>query len=40
MSEHTIAEEVRALVIGWHPAWAGQEWIEPGVGCLYSEHAD
>lgn len=39
MSEHTIAEEVRALMIERHPDWAGQEWIERGVGCLCSEHA-
>jgi glyoxylase-like metal-dependent hydrolase (beta-lactamase superfamily II) len=39
MSEQTIAGEVRALMIKRHPDWAGQEWIEPGVGCLYSEHA-
>lgn len=40
VSGHTIAEEVRALMIERHPGWAGQEWIERGVGCLYSEHAD
>jgi hypothetical protein len=39
MDEPKIAEEVRALMIKQHPDWAGQEWIEPGVGCLYSEHA-
>ena len=39
MGEPEIAEEVRALLIERHPGWAGQEWIEPGVGCLYSEHA-
>jgi glyoxylase-like metal-dependent hydrolase (beta-lactamase superfamily II) len=39
MSEQAIAEEVRALMIKRHPGWAGQEWIEPGVGCLYCEHA-
>ncbi len=39
MEEPKIAEEVRALMIKRHPDWAGQEWIEPGVGCLYSEHA-
>ena len=21
-----------------HPEWAGQEWIEPGVGCFCAEH--
>jgi hypothetical protein len=40
MSEHTIADEVRALMIERHPDWAGHEWIEPGVGRLDSEHAD
>jgi glyoxylase-like metal-dependent hydrolase (beta-lactamase superfamily II) len=39
MSEQTIAEEVRALLITRHPDWAGQEWIEPGVSCLCAEHA-
>jgi len=32
MDEPEIAEEVRALMIQRHPDWAGQEWIEPGVG--------
>lgn len=39
MSEQMTAAEVRALLIKRHPGWAGQEWIEPGVGCLYTEHA-
>lgn len=39
IDEPKIAEEVRALMIERHPDWAGPEWIEPGVGCLYSEHA-
>ena len=39
MDEPKIAEEVRTLMIERHPDWAGQEWIESGVGCLYSEHA-
>ena len=39
MGEPAIAEEVRALLIERHPGWAGQEWIEPGVGCFCSEHA-
>jgi glyoxylase-like metal-dependent hydrolase (beta-lactamase superfamily II) len=39
VSEQTIAGEVRALMIKRHPGWAGQEWIEPGVGCFYTEHA-
>lgn len=37
--EATIAEEVRAVMLGRHPTWAGQEWIGPGVSCLCSEHA-
>jgi glyoxylase-like metal-dependent hydrolase (beta-lactamase superfamily II) len=39
LSEPEIAEEVRAFMVKRHPDWAGQEWIEPGVGCLYGEHA-
>ena len=39
VSEETIVEEVRALMIERHPDWVGQEWIEKGVGCLCSEHA-
>ena len=39
MSEQTIVEEVRALVLERYPDWAAQEWIQPGVGCLCSEHA-
>lgn len=38
MSEETIVEEVTALMIERHPEWAGQEWIEKGVGCLCAEH--
>ena len=38
MSQETIAEELRKLLIDRHPDWAGQEWIEPGVGCLCAEH--
>ncbi|VVJ20274.1 Fumarylacetoacetase (EC [Amycolatopsis camponoti] len=34
----TIAAEVRAVLVERHPEWAGQEWIEPGVGCLCAEH--
>jgi glyoxylase-like metal-dependent hydrolase (beta-lactamase superfamily II) len=37
VSEQTIIEEVTALMIERHPDWAGQEWIQPGVGCLYTE---
>ncbi|MGP3924635.1 MBL fold metallo-hydrolase [Streptomyces sp. 8N616] len=40
MSEETIAAEVSALMIERHPEWAGQDWIEKGVGCLCAEHAD
>jgi glyoxylase-like metal-dependent hydrolase (beta-lactamase superfamily II) len=39
MSEDAIVAEVRALLIERHPEWAGQEWIERGVGCLCTEHA-
>ncbi len=39
MSEETIVEEVRALMLERYPDWAGKEWIQPGVGCLCSEHA-
>ena len=39
MSEQTIVEEVRALMLERYPDWAGKEWIQPGVGCLCSEHA-
>ncbi|WP_328224450.1 MBL fold metallo-hydrolase [Streptomyces sp. NBC_00310] len=43
MGEATIVEEVRSLMIARHPEWAGEEWIERGVGCLcaeYAEHAE
>lgn len=39
MTQDTIAEEVRALMIERHPQWAGPEWIAPGVGCLCAERA-
>ena len=39
MSEQTIAEQVRAVMTGRHRDWAQPEWVERGVGCLYSEHA-
>ncbi|MEW2490316.1 hypothetical protein [Streptomyces sp. NPDC048411] len=39
MGESEIVAEVRALLIDRHPEWAGQEWIEKGVGCLCAEHA-
>ncbi|WP_405988765.1 MBL fold metallo-hydrolase [Streptomyces sp. NBC_00986] len=38
MSEETIVEEVRALMIERHPEWAERDWIEKGVGCLCAEH--
>jgi glyoxylase-like metal-dependent hydrolase (beta-lactamase superfamily II) len=40
MSGDEIVAEVRALLIERHPEWVGQEWIERGVGCLCTEHAD
>ncbi|WP_329790595.1 MBL fold metallo-hydrolase [Lentzea sp. DG1S-22] len=33
-----VVAEVRAVLVERHPEWAGREWIEPGVGCLCSEH--
>lgn len=38
MSEATIVEEVRAVMIERHPDWAAREWIDQGVGCLCAEH--
>ncbi|QKW32728.1 MBL fold metallo-hydrolase [Actinomadura sp. NAK00032] len=38
VSERTITEEVSALLVERHPEWAGQEWIEKGVGCFCAEH--
>jgi len=40
LSQDTIIEEVRAVLIERHPDWAGREWIETGVACLCSEHGD
>jgi glyoxylase-like metal-dependent hydrolase (beta-lactamase superfamily II) len=37
MSEETIVAEVSALMIDRHPEWAGQEWIEKGVGGMRAE---
>lgn len=39
MGQDEITAEVRALLIERHPEWSGREWIEPGVGCLHTEHA-
>lgn len=39
LSLDTIIKQVRPLMIQRHPGWAGQEWIEPGVASLYTEHA-
>jgi glyoxylase-like metal-dependent hydrolase (beta-lactamase superfamily II) len=39
MSEETIIAEVKALMIERHPEWAGQDWIDKGVGCFCAEHA-
>ncbi len=38
VTEETIVAEVRALMIERHPEWAGQEWIDKGVGCFCAEH--
>jgi len=37
--EQAIADEVRAVMLAKYPRWAGEEWIEKGVGCLCTEHA-
>lgn len=39
MTTETIVAEVEALMIERHPEWAGQAWIEKGVGCFCAEHA-
>lgn len=39
MSQATIIEEVRAVLVARHPEWAGREWIDTAVACLFSEHA-
>ncbi|MDQ7804236.1 MBL fold metallo-hydrolase [Amycolatopsis sp. A133] len=39
MDREQLVGEVRAVLVGRHPEWAGREWIEPGVGCLCAEHA-
>jgi glyoxylase-like metal-dependent hydrolase (beta-lactamase superfamily II) len=39
MTTGTIVAEVEALMIERHPEWAGQAWIEKGVGCFCAEHA-
>ncbi|MER6207373.1 MBL fold metallo-hydrolase [Streptomyces sp. NPDC001073] len=38
MSEETIVEEVRALMVERYPEWAERDWIDKGVGCLCAEH--
>jgi glyoxylase-like metal-dependent hydrolase (beta-lactamase superfamily II) len=38
MSEETIVEEVRAVMIQRHPEWTERDWIDKGVGCLCAEH--
>ncbi|GHD44714.1 MBL fold metallo-hydrolase [Streptomyces mirabilis] len=40
VDERTIVEEISALMLERHPEWVGREWIEKGVGCLCSEHAE
>jgi len=39
MSQETVVEEVRAVLIERHPGWAGREWIDTAVACLCSENA-
>jgi hypothetical protein len=38
MTEQTIIEEVKAVMLAKHPNWTGQDWIEKGVSCLCTEH--
>ncbi|MGR3867791.1 MBL fold metallo-hydrolase [Streptomyces graminifolii] len=38
MSEETIVEEVRALMVERYPEWAERDWIDKGVSCLCAEH--
>jgi glyoxylase-like metal-dependent hydrolase (beta-lactamase superfamily II) len=40
MKEADVVAEVRAVLVERHPEWAGQEWIERGVGCLCAEPRD
>jgi len=40
MSQETIAQEVRALMIERHPEWRQPEWVDRGVGGLCSEHSE
>ena len=35
MSEQTAIAEITAEMIQRHPEWAGREWIEKGVSCLF-----
>ncbi|MFF5213383.1 MBL fold metallo-hydrolase [Streptosporangium sp. NPDC000396] len=37
VSEETIIEEVKALLVERYPRWSGKEWIDKGVGCLCAE---
>lgn len=37
MALDDLVAEVRALLLNRHPDWTGQEWIEPGIGCLCTE---
>lgn len=37
MTEQTIIEEVREVMLAKHPEWTGQDWIEKGVSCLCTE---
>ncbi|WP_103335535.1 MBL fold metallo-hydrolase [Amycolatopsis sp. CA-126428] len=38
MDSDQLVAEVRAVLVERHPEWAGREWIEPGIGCLCTEH--
>ena len=35
MSEQETVAEITELLLERHPEWAGREWIEKGVGCLF-----
>ncbi len=39
MPQETLVAEVTALMIERHPEWAGQDWIDKGIGCFCAEHA-
>ncbi|MBV2364220.1 MBL fold metallo-hydrolase [Streptomonospora nanhaiensis] len=40
MPEERTAAEVAAVLTARYPDWSEPEWIEKGVGCLYTEHPE